>query len=118
MTKLLEFLKDGENNYSATRLAFLAWSLGVLAVWATNSATSGKSFTLDSQVVYILGILMGGKVTQSISEANAAKNDNKETIQKTTETVTTKSHGGLTGEFTSADGKVFVVKDGIIQAGS
>jgi len=33
MNKLAEFFQDNEGGLSATRLAFLLWTIGVLAAW-------------------------------------------------------------------------------------
>ena len=74
MNKLTEFLQERDGSFSATRLAFLAWAFGVLAVWIANAVTrpaSEKLPTIDGSVITILGILMTGKVAQKPFEKDA-----------------------------------------------
>ena len=70
--KLAEFFKDGTGSYSATRLAFILWSCGVLAVWIVESVSKGVLQPVDNTVMTILGILMTGKVVQSFSPNDAS----------------------------------------------
>lgn len=70
--KVSEFLQDGFGSFSATRLAFLLWALGVLLVWAYTSIQKGSpSLPIDNSVIVVLGILMTGKVTQSFSPGDS-----------------------------------------------
>jgi hypothetical protein len=62
------FLEDNSGGYSATRLAFLLWAVGVLAVWVYTSIKNGSIQPLDGSVTTILGILMTGKVVQRFGE--------------------------------------------------
>ncbi|NHR06829.1 hypothetical protein HA052_16705 [Chromobacterium haemolyticum] len=72
MMKVSEFLQDGFGSFSATRLAFLLWALGVLLVWAYTSIQKGSpSLPIDNSVIVVLGILMTGKVTQSFSPGDS-----------------------------------------------
>ena len=62
-----QFFKDGNGAFSATRLAFLAWSFGVLVAWIYVSWQKQALQGLDSSLLTVLGILMTGKVAQSFS---------------------------------------------------
>lgn len=64
-----QFLKNGNNEYSATRLAFLLWSLGVLIAWFIKSMTnlSVDLASIDPSVTYTLALFVSGKVFQSFS---------------------------------------------------
>lgn len=67
--KILEFLQDGTGAFSATRLGFLLWVIGVLLAWMINSIITQKLQGLDASIITIIGILMSGKVVQSFSES-------------------------------------------------
>ena len=64
MNKLLEFLQEDNGGFSATRLAFLVWSVGVRVVWIIESLTS----QVLARIATILDILMTGKVIQEFGE--------------------------------------------------
>jgi len=66
-----QFFQDGTGAYSATRLAFLLWAIGVLVIWIYESIVAGKLVTIDSTVVTVLGALMAGKVVQAFSPSDA-----------------------------------------------
>ena len=68
MSKLSSFLEDQTGDFSATRLAFLLWAIGVLATWIYASLQNGGLEKVDSSVTTILGILMTGKVAQRFAE--------------------------------------------------
>ncbi len=70
--KFAQFFQDGTGAYSATRLAFLLWAVGVLAIWIFESINKSALQPVDSTVTTILGILMTGKVVQSFSPNDAA----------------------------------------------
>lgn len=72
MQKFIGFFQDGSGNLSATRLAFLLWTVGVLTVWIWVSIHTGTLAPIDSSVQTILGVLMTGKVVQSFSPNDAA----------------------------------------------
>ncbi len=110
MAKLLGFLQDGEDNYSSTRLAFLAWTLGVLVVWVWNRTQPGSTFELDKEATYILGILTTGKVAQAAT-AERARNESKTTTSSTT----ADSLVGLNGEFKTSDGKTITISNGLVK---
>ncbi|MBB3256230.1 hypothetical protein F4827_001056 [Paraburkholderia bannensis] len=65
--KYRQFLEDGYGQLSATRLAFLVWVLGSFIVTALIAAKT-NTFTIDQNVMYLIGILMTGKVAQSFSD--------------------------------------------------
>ncbi len=54
--------ENGKN--SATRVVFVLWGLGVLAVWIIVSIGQQQLQILDPSIIYVLGILMTGKVGQ------------------------------------------------------
>lgn len=67
--KLSSFLEDNSGGFSATRLAFLLWALGVLAVWIYSSIRNNTCAQgIDNSVTIILGVLMTGKVVQRFGE--------------------------------------------------
>lgn len=68
--KILEFLQDDNGGFSATRLAFLLWVLGLLTIWLIASAKAGSLQAIPESVITLLGILMGGKVVQKFGEAS------------------------------------------------
>jgi hypothetical protein len=70
MNRLLEFVQEENGGFSSTRLAFLIWALGVLAVWIIASVTAQPiALTrIDPSVTTVLGILMTGKVVQKFGE--------------------------------------------------
>lgn len=71
MKKSLQFFKDDNGELSSTRLAFLAWAIGVLVVWIISSLTTGSLQKIDDSIGIILGILMSGKVVQKFAEKSA-----------------------------------------------
>ena len=75
MKNISGFFCDGYGNLSATRLAFILWTVGVLAVWIYSSLmhVGGPILApIDPTVVTLLGILMTGKVAQSFSSGDGA----------------------------------------------
>jgi len=64
----IEFLRGGPKRLSATRLAFLLWVVGVLIVWMADSFRQGQLAPIDSSIVTLIGILMGGKALQRFGE--------------------------------------------------
>lgn len=71
VSKLAEFLEDGDGSLSSTRLAFLLWAIGVLVVWIIASVEKKTLQPIDSSVTTVLGILMTGKVVQKFGEAKS-----------------------------------------------
>jgi hypothetical protein len=68
MNRFLEFFQEDNGGFSATRLAFLLWVIGVLVVWIIESLSSKTLEHIDPTVTTILGILMTGKVVQKFGE--------------------------------------------------
>jgi hypothetical protein len=68
MNKMLEFLQENNGGFSATRLGFLLWVIGVLVVWMINSLKEKGLAPIDSSVTAVIGILMTGKVVQKFGE--------------------------------------------------
>lgn len=66
--KIEEFLQQEDGGFSSTRLAFLIWAVGVLVIWIISSLKNSALQPIDSTVITILGILMGGKVVQKFGE--------------------------------------------------
>lgn len=71
MNRLGQFFEDEEGHLSSTRLAFLAWALGMLFVWGSISIQNGKLAEIDNTEIYILVTLMAGKVLQKNIEVSA-----------------------------------------------
>lgn len=65
--RLSEFLEDNSGGFSATRLAFLLWVIGLLVMWMMSSAKTG-TLTDIPDTITLLGILMGGKAVQRFGE--------------------------------------------------
>jgi hypothetical protein len=67
---LAQFMKEDNGNFSSSRLGFLLWVIGVLAVWVIDSlkCPSCTLATIPESVITIVGILMGGKVVQKFGE--------------------------------------------------
>jgi uncharacterized membrane protein YeaQ/YmgE (transglycosylase-associated protein family) len=72
--KIAQFFQDGTGAYSATRLGFVLWVIGVLVAWIAVSITNHKLEHIDNSVVAIIGVLMSGKVVQSFSENMGTQN--------------------------------------------
>lgn len=66
--KILEFLQEDSGDFSASRLAFLLWIVGVLVVWLITSVKSGSLNEIPDSVATVMGILMTGKVVQKFGE--------------------------------------------------
>ena len=63
-----EFFQDESGVYSSTRLAFLGTVFSVLAMWIVDCWHQKKLTPIDNSLIYLIGILMVGKVGQSFSE--------------------------------------------------
>jgi len=66
--KFSSFLEDNSGGFSATRLAFLLWAMGVLAIWIYTSIANKCLADINSSVVTVIGILMTGKTVQRFGE--------------------------------------------------
>ena len=69
--KLSEFFEDQDGSLSATRLAFLLWAIGVLVVWAKASWGKAELAGINENVLWVLAVLMTGKVVQKFRETEA-----------------------------------------------
>ena len=65
---LSQFLEDNDGGFSATRLAFLLWTICVLIAWLYLSITGGELKGIPQDVVAIVGVLTTGKVIQRFGE--------------------------------------------------
>ena len=66
--KLLQFLKEGDGQYSSMRLVMLMWNIALLGVWIYTSIKTGAMAPIDWSALGALGIVQAGKVAQSFSE--------------------------------------------------
>lgn len=62
---ITQFFKDDTGQYSATRLAFLLWAVGVFGIWAYMCVLTRSLIEIPQTVVEVTGLFMGGKVLQS-----------------------------------------------------
>lgn len=53
---------------TATRGLFVSWAIGVLAIWMLLTIVKKEMQPLDDSIIYVLGILMTGKVGQRFAE--------------------------------------------------
>jgi hypothetical protein len=60
--KLLQFFQDDTGAFSATRLAFLLWSIGVFLIWIYVCVSSASLVAMPQTVVEMTLVFMGGKV--------------------------------------------------------
>lgn len=66
-----QFFQEDNENYSATRLAFVFWAFGLLGVWIYQACFKPEITIFkgdNSAVLWILVTLMGGKVVQKFKE--------------------------------------------------
>jgi putative effector of murein hydrolase LrgA (UPF0299 family) len=81
MVKLSQFLKEENGQYSATRLAFILWAIGVLIIFMYQGfrTTNLADLKIDGSIITILGILTTGKVSQKFFESkeNTKSKENK-----------------------------------------
>ncbi|MEM8643109.1 MAG: hypothetical protein AAGG51_30475 [Cyanobacteria bacterium P01_G01_bin.54] len=70
--KLGQFFQDGNEQFSATRLAFLVWIFGTLIVWSAGSLQAKEMQDIPDSVTVLVGILMTGKVAQRVNEASGS----------------------------------------------
>jgi hypothetical protein len=68
MGSIAGFVQETDGSYSATRLGFLAWVLGVLGAWLAASLAKQSLQPVPESVAAILGVLMTGKVVQRFGE--------------------------------------------------
>lgn len=65
---MTEFLKDNCGKMSATRLALLSWSFGILAMWLLTSWQNKKMQPIDNSIVALLGVFGTAKVSEKFAE--------------------------------------------------
>jgi len=71
---LSSFLQEDNGKFSATRLALLVWSIGLLGVWAAGSiynvfwGSTHNFLELPPSTITLVGLLMAGKVVQKYEE--------------------------------------------------
>jgi len=73
VNNLSQFFKDESGQFSAIRLAFLGTLFCFLVGWSIQSIHEKKIVPIDSSLLYLIGILTTGKVTQSFSENGSSK---------------------------------------------
>ena len=66
--KILEFLQDGNDKFSSTRLALLLWVIGLLVIWTMSSIHSEAFLEIPTSTITLVGILVSGKVVQKFGE--------------------------------------------------
>jgi hypothetical protein len=71
--RLSEFVQDDTGLLSSTRLAFLLTIFSVLGVWIYACIVAKKFLPMEGSVVYLTGVLMVGKVTQSFAENQSSQ---------------------------------------------
>jgi hypothetical protein len=60
----LQFLQDGNNEFSSMRLIVLLWSVGILLMWMFCSFSNKCLQPLPESVIAVMGILVTGKAVQ------------------------------------------------------
>lgn len=83
MKNLGQFFQEGNGQYSATRLAFLAWIFGTLVIWGSGSFHDKKMQEIPSSIQILIGVLMTGKVAQKVGEVLDTDSDSKPQMIKT-----------------------------------
>jgi hypothetical protein len=68
MNMLKQFLMDGDGQFSSNRLVFLLGYFVFFALWIAQSIHDKKIAPIDNSVIYLLVVLTGGKVGQSITD--------------------------------------------------
>ncbi|WP_017302010.1 hypothetical protein [Nodosilinea nodulosa] len=97
MKNLGQFFQDSNEQFSATRLAFLAWIFGALIVWGTGSIQAKEMQKIPESVTALIGILMTGKVFQKFGEVHESINQTSEDSRLTNPASTGNGNSVLTG---------------------
>jgi len=63
-----QFFKDDSGAFSANRLVFLVGYFAFFTLWVLQSVKESKIAPIDSSVIYLLLVLMSGKVGQSLTD--------------------------------------------------
>jgi hypothetical protein len=66
--KLMQFFQDDTGANSATRLAFLVWSVGVFVIWAAVCFSAKTLIDIPNGVIYVTIVFMGGKTAHAFIE--------------------------------------------------
>lgn len=77
MSKLSQFLKDGDGQFSSMRLVFLLWGLGALVMWVIASWHAKTLAVVPDSVIAMTGVTTTGKIIQSFSENNSTPQPSK-----------------------------------------
>jgi hypothetical protein len=95
MKNIGQFFQEGNGQYSATRLAFLAWIFGILIVWGSGSFHDKKMQEIPSSIQILIGVLMTGKVAQKVSEvSDTDSGSNPQMIQADKSTISNSTQNG------------------------
>lgn len=84
MKNLGQFLQDSNHEFSATRLAFLAWIFGALIVWGAGSFQEKQMQKVPESVIALIGVLMTGKAIQRFGETSDEKTTAELQVTKST----------------------------------
>ena len=68
MKMINEFLKDGDGHFSSNRLVFLTGFFVFFTLWVMQSIHENKVAPIDNSVIYMLVVVMSGKVGQSVTD--------------------------------------------------
>ena len=82
------FFRDGDGQLSATRFAFLTWSIVVLIGWfiVLLRGTGNTLPGIDPSITYTLALFIAGKVVHSFSPGDQKQPDPTQTVTTTTTT--------------------------------
>ncbi len=68
MNRLTEFLQNDTGRFSAMRLVFLLWSVGILGMWGYCNVQDKKMIEIPSTVVTAFATIAGWKTVQAWTE--------------------------------------------------
>lgn len=68
MKKILQFLQDDTGALSSNRLVFILGYFVFFGLWIMECVNKKTVAPIDNSVIYLLVVLTGGKVGQSITE--------------------------------------------------
>lgn len=64
----MDFLKDEGGQFSSNRLVFIVGFFVFFILWIVQSLHEKKVAPIDTSVIYLLIVLMTGKVGQSVTD--------------------------------------------------
>ena len=73
----LQFLQDGNGDFSSMRGIMIAWAIGVLLTWMYASVVSSALLPIPESVIALIGILVTGKAVQKKIEKKEGCNEPK-----------------------------------------